>query len=74
MVKHEQRFTNAVDCGPISLSILFDIFNKLVHDSNIPVNAIKTVIKNINRYNGHESGYNFIRELIVKSPIFYNRP
>ena len=32
MVKHEPRFTNAVDCGPVSLVILFDIFNKLVKD------------------------------------------
>ena len=32
MVDHEPRFTNAVDCGPISLVILFDIFNKLVKD------------------------------------------
>jgi hypothetical protein len=41
MVKHEPRFTNAVDCGPVSLVILFDIFNILVHDSNIPVKTIK---------------------------------
>ena len=40
----------------------------------ILVKTIKTVIKNINRYTVHESGCNIIRELIVKSPIFYNRP
>ena len=40
MVKHEPRFTNAVDCGPIYLAILFNLFNKLVYDSNIPVKTI----------------------------------
>jgi hypothetical protein len=73
MVKHEPRFTNAVDCGPVSLVILFDIFNKLVKETSILVKTIKTVIKNINRYTIHESGCNIIRELVVKSPIFYNR-
>ena len=73
MVKHEPRFTNAVDCGPVSLVILFDIFNKLVNENWILVQTIKTVIKNINRYTVHESGCNIIRELVVKSPIYYNR-
>ena len=33
MLDHEPRFMNAVDCGPISIVILFDIFNKLVRGS-----------------------------------------
>ena len=74
MVDHEPRFTNDVDCGPISLVILFDIFNKLAKYSKILVKTIKAVIKNINRYTVHESGCNIIRELIIKDPIFYNRP
>ena len=37
MVDHEPRFMNTVDCGPVSLAIIFDIFNKLVCESNISV-------------------------------------
>ena len=58
LVYHEPRFRNAVDCGTVSLVVLFDIFNNLVHVSKL---SVPNIINNTNRYNIHETGCNLIK-------------
>ena len=70
MVDHEPRFRHANDCGPVSLVVLFDIFNKFVHGTKL---TVSNIIKNINWHHIHGTGCNVIKELIIRSPLVYNK-
>ena len=69
MMDHEPRFNEALDCAPISLAFIFDIFNKFVHETKL---SVPNIMKEINRYNIHETGCKVIKEFIYSDLQYFS--